>query len=523
MSTNKNLIKNYSDQSTDKHFKIQSLIGLTDILRNAQLNGSTIIHAHGVFDLLHVGHIRHLEQAKELGDILVVTITPDRFVNKGPHRPAFTEKLRAHALAALQSVDYVAVTDSPTSVEAIELLKPDTFVKGKEFKEFKDMTGAVTHEAEAVKASGGKIKFVGDITSSSSSLLNQHLNQFTRDQENFLESLKKKYSLDEILGWMEKILDYKSLVVGESVIEEYLFCEGLGQSSKDPVLAVKEESTKIYAGGTLFISNILAEFCKEVVLVTQLGDTKRKEGIAQKLLNSKIQPVFLTKSKSPTIYKRHIVDSYTGNKLFEIYDLNVENCTTDNTKMLNLEVSTQLKHKPELVVVSDHGHGMLNSLSAGLLSFNSPFLALSTQCNAGNKGCNSITKYLSADYVCISGQELYQEVKESGLNEKERLSKMPRLMDCPNYTLTRGSQGTLHHQAPNIMLEVPSFAYRVLDRIGAGDIAFALSSLLFRAKAPWDIIGLFSNAAAAIHVSNLGNENSVDPIKLGRFITSLMK
>ena len=118
------------------------------------MNGSKIVHAHGVFDLLHVGHIRHLEQAKELGDILVVTITPDQFVNKGPHRPAFNERLRAHALAALESVDYVAVTDSPTSVEAIECLKPDTFVKGKEFKDLKDMTGAVTHEAEAVKAAG---------------------------------------------------------------------------------------------------------------------------------------------------------------------------------------------------------------------------------------------------------------------------------------------------------------------------------------------------------------------------------
>ena len=521
--SNKKTIKNYSARSTKKHAKIQSLVGLTAILRNAQLNGLKIVQAHGVFDLLHVGHIRHLEQAKELGDILVVTITPDRFVNKGPHRPAFTEKLRAHALAALESVDFVAATESPTSVEAIEHLKPNIFVKGTEFKEFNDMTGAVSQEAEAVKAAGGEIKFVGDITSSSSSLLNQHLYQFTGAQEKFLESLRKKYSLDEILEWMEKIADFTSLVVGEAVIEEYLFCQGLGQSVKDPVLAVQEESTELYAGGTLSISNALAEFCKEVVLITQLGDSKRREGTAKKLLNSKVQPIFLTKSKSPTIYKRHIVDSYTGNKLFEVYDLNVANCSTENTKRLNLEVSRQLKCKPELVVVSDHGHGMVNSLSAGLLSFNSPFLALSTQCNAGNKGCNSVNKYMRADYLCISAHELDQEIKENGLSDKERLTQIPRLVDCLNVTLTRGNQGTLHHQSPNIMLEVPAFAHRVLDRIGAGDIVFALSSLLVRANAPWDIIGLFSNAASAIHISNLGNKNSVDRIKLGRFITSLMK
>jgi rfaE bifunctional protein nucleotidyltransferase chain/domain len=522
-SSNKKPIKNYSVRSTKKTAKIKSLVKLTAIFRNAQLNGLKIIHAHGVFDLLHVGHIQHLEQAKELGDVLVVTITPDRFVNKGPHRPAFTEKLRAYALAALESVDYVAVTESSTSVEAIEHLKPDIFAKGIEFKGLKDMTGAVSLEAEAVKAVGGKIKFVGNITSSSSSLMNQHLAQFTKPQERFLEGLRQKYSLDEILEWMEKIADFTPLVVGEAVIEEYLFCQGLGQSVKDPVLAVQEESTELYAGGTLSVSNALAEFCKEVVLVTQLGDSKRREGTAKKLLNSKIRPIFLTKSKSPTIYKRQIVDSYTGNKLFEIYNMNIENCSPENTKRLNLEVSKQLNRKPELVVVSDHGHGMVNSLSAGLLSFNSPFIALSTQCNSGNNGCNSINKYKRADYLCISSNELNHEIKENGLSEHERLAKLSLLIDCPNITVTCGKQGTLHYQSPSTMLQVPAFAHRVLDRVGAGDIAFAISSLLVRANAPWDIIGLYSNAAASIHISELGNKDSVDRIKLGRFITSLIK
>jgi bifunctional ADP-heptose synthase (sugar kinase/adenylyltransferase) len=175
------------------------------------------------------------------------------------------------------------------------------------------------------------------------------------------------------------------------------------------------------------------------------------------------------------------------------------------------------------VVVSDLGHGMVNNLSAGLLSFNSPYLALSTQCNAGNKGYNSINKYKRADYLCISGHELNMEIKESGIREQERLAKLSLLIDCPNITLTRGNQGTLHYQSPSEMLQVPAFAHRVLDRVGAGDVAFAISSLLIRAKAPWDIIGLYSNAAASIHVSELGNKNSVDRVRLGRYITSLIK
>src|SRR5437879_4506971 len=66
--------------------------------KSLQAAHKTIVHCHGVYDLLHVGHIKHLEAARRLGDVLIVTITPDHFVDKGSHRPAFTETLRAEAL-----------------------------------------------------------------------------------------------------------------------------------------------------------------------------------------------------------------------------------------------------------------------------------------------------------------------------------------------------------------------------------------------------------------------------------------
>ena len=128
-----------------------------------------------MFDLLHIGHLRHLKAARQFGDLLIVTITPDRFVNKGPGRPAFTEALRAEALAMLECVDMVAINHWPTAVEAIKLLKPDFYVKGSEYREAaKDVTGGIVHEQEAVESVGGRLVFTDDITFSSSSLLNRH-------------------------------------------------------------------------------------------------------------------------------------------------------------------------------------------------------------------------------------------------------------------------------------------------------------------------------------------------------------
>ena len=112
--------------------KIKTLTELAAILERERSAGKSIVNCHGVIDLLHVGHIRHLEAARKLGDVLVVTVTPDRWVNKGPHRPAFTEQLRAEALASLECVDYVALNEWPTAVETIRLLRPDFYVKGKE-------------------------------------------------------------------------------------------------------------------------------------------------------------------------------------------------------------------------------------------------------------------------------------------------------------------------------------------------------------------------------------------------------
>ena len=95
--------------------KIVQLERLAELLNERRKSGEKIVHCHGVFDLLHIGHIRHYEQAKRLGDLLVVTLTGDQYVNKGPNRQAFPQDLRAEAIAALSCVDYVAINKWPTA------------------------------------------------------------------------------------------------------------------------------------------------------------------------------------------------------------------------------------------------------------------------------------------------------------------------------------------------------------------------------------------------------------------------
>jgi len=154
--------------------KILKIRELAEQVVRRRSEGKTIIHCHGCFDLMHPGHIKYFQAAKMMGDVLAVTISPDRFVDKGPDRPVFNEGLRAESIAALECVDYVAINKWPTAEETLRLIRPDIYVKGQEFENMEDKTGKIQKEVEVIKEIGAEIRFTHEIVFSSTELLNQY-------------------------------------------------------------------------------------------------------------------------------------------------------------------------------------------------------------------------------------------------------------------------------------------------------------------------------------------------------------
>ena len=157
--------------SIAKVVPLDDLAGRMDVSRRA---GLRIVHCHGCFDLMHIGHIRHLQAARAMGDLLVVTVTADAYVGKGAGRPAFGEALRAEALAALACVDFVAIVPGPTAVAAIRLLRPHVYVKGQAGEEPARRSERLRQEIAAVHDSGGDVRFTHETVFSSTTLLNSH-------------------------------------------------------------------------------------------------------------------------------------------------------------------------------------------------------------------------------------------------------------------------------------------------------------------------------------------------------------
>jgi rfaE bifunctional protein nucleotidyltransferase chain/domain len=128
----------------------------SDLLDQLQKDrsGKKLVFTNGCFDILHIGHVRYLEEAKNCGDLLVVAVNSDRSVKqlKGPERPLQTEKDRAEILAGLKSVDYTFIFDEETPIKSIEAITPDVLVKGGDWP----IEQIVGHEH--VQSNGGEVK-----------------------------------------------------------------------------------------------------------------------------------------------------------------------------------------------------------------------------------------------------------------------------------------------------------------------------------------------------------------------------
>ena len=237
--------------------KILPLETIADRLGILRRRGQKVVHCHGCFDLLHVGHIKHLQAARRLGDVLVVTVTADAHVAKGEGRPVFTELLRAESLAALDCVDFVGIDRSPTAAAAIRLLRPDYYVKGQEFEGRQPPPPRLVREIEALQDVGGELRFTHELVFSSTELLTGGRGPRAHDEaeadcpdeaSRFLDGFRARHSADAVLSGLVALRKLRVLVVGEAIVDEYRYCVPLGKSPKEAVVTHQEVRMERQAG-----------------------------------------------------------------------------------------------------------------------------------------------------------------------------------------------------------------------------------------------------------------------------------
>lgn len=482
-----------------------------------------IVHCHGVFDLFHVGHLLHLKSARRFGDILVVTVTPDQFVNKGPGRPRFSEQERAMMVVALEVVDYVCINRFPKAIETIQELRPHIFVKGPDYRNKElDVTGAIQEEEDAVRSVGGELVFTDDRLESSSQLLNQFFGIWDSDQRAAIEDLRAcggcALVLD-ILGQMERL---KVLVVGEPIVDSYVFCHAEAISSKSPTISARFLYQEDYPGGSLAVANHLSSLGCQVTLLITDGQEAHFDRVLKNSLAPQITIERFPLIGSPTPHKTRFIQPFGSQRMFELINVRADQWLhNDPTQFIHRLEELACNH--DLCLVADFGHGLFEEAVQKELTRLSVFVCVNVQTNSGNLGFNPFTKHHRFDYLSIDERECRLATHDRFTPIAELARQTVRTMIRTPSSITLGAGGSTYFDANGSEFFCPTFFREVVDSTGAGDAYFTITSLLTKLKVASPVVPFLGNCFAGLKTRIIGNKSAVSKTDLVRTIQALFK
>ena len=503
--------------------KVLDLNGLRKIRQ--KFIGKKIVLCHGVFDLLHIGHINYFRSSKKYGNILVVSVTSDKFVNKGPGRPAFSIDNRLKFLQEIDCVDYIYSSNDFTAEKVIKNLKPNFYCKGSDYSTTQAKNDVnLKKEINALKAFKGKFKVIKEINFSSSKFINDNsLQNFNQDCKNYINSIRKKYNLNQILQNLDILKKKSVLVIGETIIDRYITTYAVGKSGKEPILVVKPIKEIKFLGGSGYIANLCSSFVKNVKIISFLGKENSEKKFVLKNLNKNIKHNFLLKNNSPTINKLRYLDDYKKTKIIGIYDLN-DDLISKNEELFFYNLLKKNIDNFDLIIVADYGHGIITEKIRKLILKSSDKIFLNTQINSFNRGYHTVLKYKKMNTLVINEGELRYELRDKHSAIPNLVKNLSKKISVKNIVVTSGIRGaTLVNCKNNSVISCPAFSQNSIDTVGAGDTFFGMSSLSIGAKIDNKISMLIASISASFAINQLGKKSYFNEKNLKKHLTHIFK
>lgn len=487
--------------------------------------GKTIALCHGVFDLVHPGHVIHLEQAKAMADVLVVSITAAKYVRKGPGRPYFDDEMRMKVLEALECVDYVMLSEGYTVDDIVESVEPDIYVKGQEYqKAGDDITGKITEEKELVEKHGGRLGFTSGQVFSSTKLINTAMSGLSDEIRSYMEDFRTRHDMREIKGYADKIEKLKVLVVGDVIIDKYTYCSVQGMMSKDMGYSARLSDSEDYLGGSIAITRHLATFTDDVTLISIIGNEEEMRLRLFDELADRVQLKLTYSSVFPTIVKhRYLSRNEKREEYKKIFAINniPENQQYEEEAYVTFKEKLREKITDyDVVFLCDFGHGLIDRETIEIVQKNAKYLVLNCQTNSTNKGLNIITKYSRADAFSLDQQELKLAYPEHSLDEQASLLRLSEHLQGKGW-LTRGAKGA-YEVCEGQVRECPAFTLSVKDTIGAGDAFFATAGIFAAVGAPVEVGTFIGNIGGALGANIIGNKDAVEKVNVLKYASTLM-
>jgi len=505
--------------ATRPQAKIVDFSGAPALCTRLRDSGKVIVQCHGTFDLIHPGHIVHFEEAKALGDILVVTITAEKFVNKGPGRPYFNDQLRARWLAALECVDFVVVVPHPAAVEAIECVRPHYYCKGREYADpTTDLTGNIGDDILAVQRTGGEIRYLGSILFSSTRLLNKHFDPYPPEVKRFCQLVAQECPPARFREIVDGFNHLRVLVVGDIIFDRYSTVEVQGLTSKNRILSGRFVNEEMQAGGALAVYRHLREFTPHVKLVGLAGTEPWLESTLAGFIGPDGDEIIRSPEFTTVVKQRFVEPRVEGKELAKLFSVNYLNKRAPGEALQRalVERLTGQIADYDLVLVMDFGHGVMEDLVREFVQEKAPYLAVNCQTNSNNHGFNIINRrYRRADVFTLDQTELHLAVGRREIDFGQELTQLANHLGSSYAWLTRGAHETLGRNCVKAISACPPLDQTVVDTVGAGDAFCAVASLAAASRVPLNVATFMGQLAGAQAVKIVGNS---EPIRKSRLL-----
>ncbi len=441
-----------------------------------------VIMCHGVFDIVHPGHIRHLSYAKSKADILIASLTTDKHVKKGRYRPHVPENLRALNLAAFDMVDFVYIDNEEKPLNTIKNIKPDYFAKGYEYDLSAKFRNEATFEEEnELKKYGGKIIFTpGDIVYSSTKILestlpNLFLEKLTSSMEN------ENLTFNDLRKSLEKISKLNVHVIGDTIIDTYTRTSMIGGQTKTPTLSVLFDEKTDYVGGAGIVAKHLNETGSNVFFTSVIGNDELGRFAQNDLKKHKINSNFIVDDTRPTTNKNLFIAE--NHRLLKVDTL--DNRTI--SKEIQSKIQNAIKNNyADVVILSDFRHGIFNKFTIPDIVSSIPKNVFKVADSQVASRWGNITEYQDFDLITPNEKEARFALADQDSTVGHLSEEIRKKCSAKNTFLTLGAKGLIaikdfaNNQKSNYFV-LDTFSSRVVDTVGSGDALLAYGSLVLKA------------------------------------------
>jgi rfaE bifunctional protein kinase chain/domain len=483
--------------------KIKTVDELCDVI-GSRPRAKKVIMCHGVFDLVHPGHIRHLLYAKEKADILVASLTADAHITKAQYRPFVPQELRALNLAALEMVDFVVIDPNPTPITNIARIQPDYFAKGYEYGNGR-VNPKTQQELEVIQSYGGELLFTpGDIVYSSSHLIENDPPNIAL--EKFLLLMEAdELDFDRLRRIVETCEGKRVHVVGDTIVDSLTYTTMIGGMTKTPTPSVRFDNRMDFVGGAGIVAKHLKSAGAEVTLSTVLGDDSLAEFALKDLESAGVNIVPIIDRARPTTNKNaYVCGDY---RLLKVDTLDNRSITDKQAEMIAGQIANV---HAEAVVFSDFRHGIFNRRTVPGLTSVIPQGAFRVADSQVASRWGNILEFKGFDLLTPNEREARFALADQDTGVRPLAAKLHEEADCKTVILKLGDRGVLtcrrgKENDPRSFFVVDSFADKVVDAVGAGDALLAYATLSLLTDESEVAASVLGSMAAALECECDGN------------------